>query len=364
MFVRLKSVNPLFIALVIVPTIIATIYFGFLASDVFISESRFVVRSPRQTAASPISAVLSRTGLGGGQEEADAIEEYILSRRALQDINRDGLLYQAYAGDDIFFFDRFDFLGFDTKEELFDYYLRKVSVEEGATTQVLTLRTKAYDPEEARLINQRLLEQSEALVNSLSDRARTDALKLAQEEVDKARAEARDAALALANFRNREGIVDPQQQSEIGLQMISKLQDQLIAARTQLRQLETYTPDASQIPFLRTQIQSLKNEIEKNQDSLAGERGSFSNSMVRYQEFQLNSQFAQQQLSVVLASLQDTQAEQRRKRAYVERIAEPSLADFAVEPRRIRSIIATFVLGFLAWGVVSMLIVGVREHRE
>ena len=31
---------------------------------------------------------------------------------------------------------------------------------------------------------------------------------------------------------------------------------------------------------------------------------------------------------------------------------------------RVWNIIATFILGLLAWGVLSMLIVGIREHRD
>lgn len=361
---RLKLMSPLFIVVVLVPTLLATIYFGFLASDVYISESRFVVRSTEQTVTSPLSAVLSQTGLGGGPEGANSIKEYAVSRRAMQEVNADGLLTEAYASDDIFYLDRFGAFGFSTQEALYDYYLKKIGITEGATTQVLTLTTRAFAPDDAQRINQILLEQSEELVNSMSDRARADALGLAQEEVDTARAESRDAALALASFRDTEGIVDPELQSEIGLQMISKLQDELIAARTQLRQLETYTPRASQIPFLRTQINALEREIADGRNALAGERGSLSDSVARYQELQLNSEFAQAQLSVVLASLQQTRAEQRRKRAYVERIANPSLPDYAAEPRRLRNILATFVLGLLAWGVFSMLAVGVREHRD
>ncbi len=364
MLARLKSISPLFIAVVIVPTLVATIYFGFLASDVYISESRFVVRSPRQAAASPISAVLSSTGLGSGPEEANSIEEYVVSRRAMEEINQDGLLDEAYGDARIFFANRFGFLGYDTQEALFEYYLKRVTIAEGATTQVLTLTTRAYDPAEAQEINARLLRRSEELVNSLSERARADALALAEREVEEARAEARDAALAMAAFRDSAGVVDPQAQSEVGLQMISKLQDQLIAARTQLRQLETYTPEASQIPFLRTQIRALESEIADTRNELSGQSDSLSAATARYQELQLESEFAQQQLAIMLATLQETQAEQQRKRAYVERIADPSLPDYPAEPRRIRSILATFILGLLAWGVLSMLIVGVREHRD
>ncbi|WP_298308844.1 hypothetical protein [uncultured Erythrobacter sp.] len=364
---RLKFINPLFIATVIVPTLIAILYFGVLANDIYISESRFVVRNPTEKSGSPLRAALGQAGLGGaaGAAEGNAtISEYILSRRALADADQDGFVANAYTDPNIFFFDRFGALWGESKEQLYQYFIGKVVVAEGLSGQVMTLRVSAYDPAEAREINSRLLLQSEELVNSLSERSRDDTIALAQEQVDEATDKARSARLELAQYRGAERIVDPTQESLVGLQMVGKLQDQLIAAKTQLRQLQTYTPEASQIPFLRTQIRQLESEIEKTREGLTGGQGSLSAAMVGYQELAVNSEFAEQQLAIALASLQEAQAEARRKRTYLERISDPSLPDFALQPRRIRSIIATFVLGFLAWGVLSMLMIGVREHRD
>lgn len=365
---RLKTINPLFILTVIAPTLIAILYFGVLANDVYVSESRFVVRTPANENASPLSAVLGQTGIGsgsvGGVEGNGTISEYLLSRRALEEANRDDLVLDAYTDDSIFFVDRFGSLWGRSKEQLYQYFLGKVSIAEGVTGQVMTLRVNAYTPDEAAKINSRLLLQSEELVNSLSERSREDTIALAQEQVDEATDKARLARLELAQFRSKERIVDPEQQSEVGLQMVGKLQDQLIAARTQLRQLQTYTPQASQIPFLRTQIRQLEAEIETTRQELTGGADSLSSAMVRYQELLANSEFAEQQLAISLASLQEAQAEARRKRAYIERIADPSLPDYAEEPRRLRSIFATLILGLLTWGVLSMLLIGVREHRD
>ncbi len=356
--------QPLFVFTVLLPTVLAILYFGIFAEDVYISESRFVVRNPQKTAASPLSAVLSGSGIANGSEESAAVMEYVQSRRALEDVNRDGLVLDAYADPDIFFLDRFGALGGSSREQLYQYFIDKVAIAEGASTQVATLTVRAYTPVEAQKINARLLNQSEELVNSLSQRAQQDSIQLAQREVDAANANARDAALRLAEFRDRNGLVDPAQQSEIGLQMISKLQDELIAARTQLQQLQTYTPEASQIPFLQSQIASIQREINLAEGQLAGGNRSLSAALVKYQELRLNSEFAEQQRAIVLASLQEAQVEARRKRAYVERISSPSLPDYAEEPHRIRGIIATLIMGLLAWGVLSMLIVGIREHRD
>lgn len=363
---RLKTINPLFIFTVIIPTLIAILYFGVLASDVYVSESRFVVREPSNGPASPISAVLGQAGIGSGGavEGNDSVGQYVLSRRALEEVNHDGFVLEAYTGEDIFYLDRFGTLTGASNEQLFEYFVEKVTVAQGLSSQVMTLRVSAFDPSEAQEINSRLLVRSEELVNSLSERARTDSLADAQAQVDEATEKARLARVELAQFRGSEGIVDPEQQSLAGLQMIGKLQDELIAAKTQLRQLQTYTPQASQIPFLRTQVRALESEIAMARKELAGGTRSLSAAMAQYQELVANSEFAEQQLAISLASLQEAQAEARRKRAYVERISDPSLPDYAEQPHRLRSILATLVMGLLAWGVLSMLMIGVREHRD
>ncbi|MGB3739651.1 MAG: hypothetical protein WA948_09885 [Pontixanthobacter sp.] len=360
---RFAFVTPLFAATVIVPTLLAAAYFGFLASDVYVSESRFVVRSPAKTGATPLGAVLG-TNIGGSSEESAAVTEYLESRRALSEVNEDGFVMHAYSAPSIFWLTRFGGTFGVTDEELYRYFQDRLTIDDSATTQVTRLTVRAFSPKDAQIINARLLERSEALVNSLSQHARTDSIAVAQGEVEDAKTRSRDAALELAAYRDRARIIDPEQQAAARLQMISKLQDELIAARTQLRQLQTYTPRASQIPFLRTQARELQGEIDTQMDAIAGGRGSLSAAAAQYQELQLNAEFAEKQLGIALASLQDAQAEARRKTAYLDRIASPSLPDYASEPRRLRGIAATFIFGLLAWGVLSMLAVGVREHRD
>lgn len=108
----------------------------------------------------------------------------------------------------------------------------------------------------------------------------------------------------------------------------------------------------------------MQREIAAQTASIAGGSGSLSSTAARYQVLLLDSELAGKQLAAALIGLQDARAEARRKRAYVERIAEPSLPDYAVEPKRLRGIVATLLLGLLTWGILSVLLVGVREHRD
>lgn len=360
--------RPLFLVIVALPTLIAVLYFGVFASPIYISESNFVVRTPDRAAASPLGAIFGSTGLSSSSEETKAVMEYVRSRDALEATNVDGLVSKAYSTINISWFDRFggfgELLDSNSKEHLYAYFQKKVEITLQPTTQVGKLIVRAYSPEDALKINQRLLSQSESLVNQLSQRAQRDEIAVAEKEVEEAKNLSRDAAVALARLRTKEGIINPEQEAAIRLQMISKLQDELISTRTQLQQLRLFTPKASQIRFLRARLKSLQGEIKEQTSLIAGGGRSLSRSAVQFQELRLASETADKLLTAKLASLEQAQADSRRKRAYVQRVSQPSLPDYALEPRRIRGIIATLFLSLLAWGILSTLLAGVREHRE
>jgi capsular polysaccharide transport system permease protein len=198
----------------------------------------------------------------------------------------------------------------------------------------------------------------------LNERGRQDLIRFAVTEVDDSKRKAQDAALKLANFRNIAGVVDPERQATVQLQMVSKLQDELIAARNQLLQLRAYTPENPQIPVLQTKIQGLSREIDIEMGKVAGGRGSLAASAAQYQRLLLESQVADKQLAGAISSLEEARNEARRKQAYVERIVQPNLPDDAIEPRRIRGIFGTFIFGLIAYGIISMLLAGMREHRD
>src|SRR5690242_473977 len=228
----------LFLLLVVAPTVMAILYFGSFASDVYVSESRFVVRSPDKPAASGLGVLLKSAGFSNAGDEIFAAHEYVQSRDALKMLNRGNDVVRAYGNGSISIFDRFNPLGLDGSfEDLFNYYRGKVVVDYATTSSITTLSVRAFTPQDAQKFNRQLLEKSEELVNRLNNRGRTDLVNYATEEVVEAKIAAREAALALARFRNAHGIVDPEKQATVQLEMVSKLQDELIGARTQLQQL-------------------------------------------------------------------------------------------------------------------------------
>ncbi|MET0371055.1 MAG: hypothetical protein ABW039_06725 [Sphingobium sp.] len=362
---RVRGIDRLFLFTVCVPTLLAILYFGVISQDVYISESRFVVRSPEKPASSGLGLLLKTAGFQNAGDEIYATHDYIKSRDALAVLNRGNAVANAYGNSDISIFNRFNPFGWGGSfESLYKYYSKKIEVDHDAASSITTLTVRAFSPLDAHKINLELLEQAESLVNRLNARGRQDLVSYAEKELNEAKNDAQDAAAALSAYRNREGIVDPERQATVQLQMISKLQDELIATKTQLLQLRSFTPQNPQIPVLQGRVSDLGKEIDQQLGKIAGDQRSLAASAVSFQRLQLESQLADRQLGAATASLQEARNEARRKQAYVERIVLPNTPDKALEPRRIRGILATFVLGLVAWAVLSMLLAGIREHKD
>jgi capsular polysaccharide transport system permease protein len=249
-------------------------------------------------------------------------------------------------------------------ESLYRYYRKKVSIEHDTVSSISTLTVRAYTPTQAVKFNRELLELAEATVNRLNERGRQDLIRYAEAEVNDATEKSRIAGLNLARYRNVSGVVDPEKQAAVQLQMVSKLQDELIASRNQLMQLRAFAPANPQIPVLRTKISGLSRDINSELSKVAGSSRSLSATAARYQRLQLESQVADKQLAASITSLENARNEARRKQAYVERIAQPAMPDSPQEPRRFRGVIATFVFGLIAFGIISMLLAGIREHHD
>lgn len=362
---RFLRKNRLFLLCVAVPTAMATIYFSVIASDVYISESRFVVRSPQKPTISGLGALLQGVGFSKAQDDSYTVHDYVLSRDALKEIDRTLSVAKSYSDSSVDVFNRFGALDMDNSfEALYKYYQKKVDIQQDTASSISTVTVRAYTAQNAFNINQKLLELSEGLVNRLNERGREDLIKSATAEVADAEKKSKTAATALSAYRNAKGVVDPERQATAQLQQVAKLQDELIATKTQLAQLKTYTPQNPQIQALELRARTLQTEMDLETNKVTGGDRSLANKAAEFQRYALDREFADRQLASALASLESARNEAQRKQVYIERIVQPNTPDIAIEPKRVRGILATLAMGLITWGILSMLLAGIREHKD
>ena len=363
---RAMRLNRLFVCLVVVPTALAVLYFGVLAHDVYVSESQFVVRTVQHSMASGLGSLLQSTGLTQGSEDVYSVENFLISRDALQSLEQRHHLKRSFGSHKIDLLARFDPLGWDGSfEALLRYFQRFVARPDlDSTSSILTLTVRAFSAREAYAINEDLLRMSEDFVNRLNERARRDLVRFATADVDSAEQQQRAAVLALSKYRNAQSLYDPDKQSDLQLQEVGALQAELVATRKQLADVRAMARDNPQIPVLENRVRVLSGAIGSEMAKVAGDRSSLSSKTPQYEGITLDRDFAAKYLGVALDSLEQARANAMSQQLYIERIEEPNEPDVAIEPKALRDIAATLLLSLIVWALASLLVTAVREHAD
>jgi capsular polysaccharide transport system permease protein len=361
-----RRFDALFVVTVVAPTLLAAAYYGLVASDVYISESRFVVRSPQRTGQTGLGALLQGTAFSRSQDDTYSVHDFIRSRDALRELDEKLQLRATYADAAIDFVNRFPALEWwdSSFEALHRYYLKHVAIEYDTVSSISVLHVRAYTAEQAQKINAQLLEMGERLVNTMNIRSRQDLIQVAEQEVKLAEQRAKEAAAALSLFRTDRSVFDPERQGTIQLQSVAKLREELLTAESQLEQIRRVSPSNPQIGGLESRVQTLRRAVNEENARLMARDGGLTSKSPAFDRLVLERQFADRQLAAALGALDTARSEAARKQLYLERLVQPHLPDHSVEPRRLRGIAATFVIGLLVWGVFSLIIASVREHTE
>ncbi|MEL6416760.1 MAG: capsule biosynthesis protein, partial [Pseudomonadota bacterium] len=96
-------------ACVVLPSAMAVAYYGLIAADIYVSESRFVIKAPERNVSAPstIGSLLQSTGLGSGAEQSSEIIGYLRSRDALSDLSKKTDVRAAFASNEADILSRF-----------------------------------------------------------------------------------------------------------------------------------------------------------------------------------------------------------------------------------------------------------------
>ena len=362
-----SRIDWLFLLIVVIPTLLSCYYFILVASKVYISEAHFVVRSPQRQTVMGLTAMLQGAGFSHSQNDSYAVHDYILSRDALKILEKEFKFKTLFSQKKIDIFNRFGALDFDTSfEALYRYYQDKVvKIKFDTVSSITTIEIKAFSTDMAYQINEKLLKMMEQFISQLNKKGRTDILKAAKEELALSEKEAVEARINIASYRSKTSTVDPGKQSERQLLQVSKLNDALIEAKTQLALLKRVASGNSQISMLEARVKELKAEIRKEKRKITGSNNtSLVSQTSRYEQLAMEQEFANEHYSAAVIAYQQALEEVQRKQLYLERIVQPNKPDYTMYPRKVRSIFATFILSFLIWGILHMLLAGVREHKH
>jgi capsular polysaccharide transport system permease protein len=363
---RLKPSKRLWQLLFIgVPTLLAALYYGLIATPVYVSQSSFVIKSPGQKGASTVSLanIIQTSGLSSGAEQTREIIQYVRSRNALVDLEKQVDLRTMYSERGADLLSRFPQPWENASfENLYEYYGSMVSADLDSESSMAVLHVKAFRPEDAQQINNRLLDLSELLVNRLNMRAENRAITEAERRVVQAEDRVRQARVALSGFRNQTSVVDPEKQAQSVLDISNRLTAEQASLQAQLEVMLESAPQNPAIPVLRDRITAIGRAIENQNQRVVGNPRAIASKLATFEKLTLEQEFANQVLAAANGSLEQARTELQKQQYYLERVVEPNLPDDAALPNGLIRVLTVFGASLCLYFIGWMLIVGILEH--
>jgi capsular polysaccharide transport system permease protein len=350
---------------IVLPTLLAAIYYLVIATPRYVSETQFIVRSAGQSVPSSLGVALQGVGIAPAQTDAFAVHQYITSRDSLRELSRryDIAAMLAPSGADAF--SRFPRPWESrTSEGLYKGFQRFVVVGYDSTTGISTVRVEAFKARDAQALTEAMLSGGEQLVNRMNERSSADAVAQATQSRDEARARLSGAQQQLTAFRNREQFIDPTISARESSELIGGLMAQVATLRADRSQIATEAPNSPQLPVFDGRIAAYERQIAAERAKVAGAAGSLAPKISIYEDLALARELADRELTQATASLISAQQEARRQKLYLDRVVAPSLPDEPSEPRRWLAILTVFASSLLIYGVGWLIYAGVREHGQ
>jgi len=329
-----------------IPTLTAALYFGVFASDIYVSEARFSIRSSSSS---------------GGSSSGD----YVQSQDMLSKIEERMDLRSHYASSKNDVLARLNKKA--TSEELLEYTTKHIKLLQDSSSDVLTLRVHAFDPKFSMDLASLVIELSEELVNRLSNRIEADALSTAQSEVERLGGKWRKASETLRKFRNENQSLSPTSESSSLMGMVSGIEQKLLEVRTELSEKGAFMRSAApEMVNLRNREIALNQQLklEKGRVSGEGDGDNMSSLIDEYQPLVLEQELVQQQYASALNSLEVARLEAQRKKQYLVTFIQPSLPDEAIEPRRLYQVLTVFFSAFIAYLIGGLMWSALRDHMR
>lgn len=359
----------LFIAMVVVPDLVVSLYFGLIASDQFVSEAKFTVSSgaiPKMDSLGSVTGVPPILIV----QDTQVVTSYIDSRAMVEQLERAVGLRDLFGSKSIDWWSRFRK---DKPIEKFtDYWGKMCNTSISFPSGIVTLTVRAFSPEDAKRIADAVVKQSENLINDLNDRMRNDTVLAAERDMKQAAQDLGQARIQMELERNTEGLIDVGQTSTALTDLISGLKADLLKAQQEYQtELQYVTADAPQMKVLSSRIAAMQSQLDQlnaqltsqaEQNVSATADKALSGKMTKFAELDLNERITEKRYALSAAAVEAARMMSERKMLYLHEIVSPALPQDPEYPKRWLDVGMTFLVSLITWAATVGAMNFVRNH--
>jgi len=358
-----------FVILVALPVAASIIYFHFLASDQFVSETRFAVRGATESLAG--ADALAASGLGAlgslsANQDVFILADYIRSQKIIDEVSKKIDLRAIFSAPGADFLARFD--PSLSAEDLLRYWRKMVDPEMEVASGILTIRVRTFSSADSVRLARAIRTQCDLLINQLLDRMRRDMAERGEAEVKAAMERLAVRRVRLEQFRNARMSLDPLDSAHSLSDTITELRRDLTEVEVKLASARSsLDADALQIKILESDWTILSSQIAALEAKITGRSAdptTESAALVDYDRLQVDKTLAEDRVTLAEKLLDDARADARSRHIYLVSIEDPTTPQSSLFPHRGSAILNIFFGAFTLWSVVALTVAGIRDHAR
>ena len=352
---------------VLLPTFVVGLYLFAFASNQYVAEAQFAVRGNVEPMENIALGQFTNLIQKHNSQDSFIIRDYITSQTLVATLEKSLGLSKMFSRDETDFWTRFN--PDDPIEDLTKYWRRHVDAHIDSISGVIRLSVRAFTPEDALTIARAVVTHAEALINDISKRAQADMVAQAETDAATAQDRLRKAHLALQNFRNQWGVIDPVKTAEGTMTTLMLLRKDKLKAENDLQVLRGSTLDdrsrsiqlyISNIAAIEQQMKMLQAELTSA--STAGGQN-LTEALVQYEGLMVERTIADKLEESAHMLLDRARVSAAKQHIFLATFVPPVLPTDSLYPERGHTLIVSFFCFLVIWSSSSLLIAGVRDQR-
>lgn len=358
-----------FIAIVVAPAVLRFLFLALFVSPQYESTTNFVLRGEIESAsASKLGGRLGRltsVTTTSRTQESGILARFLPDRAFVEQLSEKLDLAGLYSRDDIDGYSRLPEGA--SASALAGFWRNMSSIAVDPLGGAVTLKVRAFAPDDARFISEAAIQVCEEKLNAILESSRHDALRIAEQDKQRAKEDLDAFRAEIESFRRQSGVLDPQTAGSNALNLIIDRRAKRSALAAELQAtLASLSPQSAQVRALEARIAALDDQIAALEGDLAkgGDSKAIADLISTYEEMDIRRGFAEQTYTLAELTLLRTKAEVERWHVYLVPVTGPDTPIASVEPRPFAESLHIFLVAFVIWGIVSLLALGTAEHRQ
>ncbi len=347
---------------VLLPTVLAGIYYYVIATPMFSTRSEFVIQQaePKGTG---MGGLFSGTQFATSQDSI-AVQGYLQSREAMQRLDADIGFRTHFNQPQI---DALQRLAPDASAEAaYKLYRRNVKIAYDPTEGLIRMDVIAADPETATAYSRALIGYAEDQVDHLTQRLREDQMQGARESYTEAEANMLAAERKVVELQEKYKILSSEVEASLITQQVAALETQLTQDRLSLAEMgNNAEPNQARMEPLKRRMEALQIEIRALRSQLT-EDSEDGLSLAQVQSELLvakaNVETRQMLLAQSLQSLETSRIEANRQVRYLSLSVSPVAPDEATFPRAFENTMVAMMIFAGIYLMISMTAAILREQ--